>query len=260
MSLPGLRPAPSIASIAPSAMSSLWANSRSIGLPDFRKASMTSLPFARVNSPVWDCVILNFGIALSASVKPCLRSIAGARAGRALQLGDVDLALGVGELLEDPLAGELALLDEVRAEEGLVERRVLRVDGAVGEDHGDLRALGLVEDRVPARLDDRRERDHVDALLDVGADRLDLVLLLLLRVGELERDAGLLGRVLDRLRVRRAPAALGADLREPERDRLARGSARGALAVVVAASGDGQHRDGHGRGDVPASHHAALLP
>ena len=83
---------------------------------------------------------------------------------------------------------------------------------------GILRPLRLVEDGVPAGLDHGRERDHVDLLLDVRADRLDLVLLLLLRVGELQVDARRLGGRLDRLRVRSAPAALRADLREPERD------------------------------------------
>ena len=52
-----------------------------------------------------------------------------------------------------------------------------------------LAALGLLQDRVPAGLDDRAEGDHVDLLLDVGPDRLDLVLLLLLGVGELQVDA-----------------------------------------------------------------------
>ena len=95
---------------------------------------------------------------------------------------------------------------------------VLLVDGAVGQDHRDLRRLGLAQHRAPAGLDHRREGDHVDLLRDEGADRLDLVLLLLLRVGELQLDAGLLGRRLDRLGVGGAPFALGADLREAEHD------------------------------------------
>ena len=73
---------------------------------------------------------------------------------------------------------------------------VRHFDGAVGQDHRDLGGLGLAQHRLPAGFDHRRERDHVDLLRDEGADRLDLVLLLLLRVGELQRDAGFLRRVL----------------------------------------------------------------
>jgi hypothetical protein len=50
-------------------------------------------------------------------------------------------------------------------------------------------------------VDHRREGDHVDLLGDEAADRLDLVLLLLLRVGELQLDACFLGGGLDRLAV-----------------------------------------------------------
>ena len=135
---------------------------------------------------------------------------------RALELHDVDLLGRVLVLVEHPEAGLLALLDEVGAEERDVQRRVLAVDGAVGQHHGDAGGLGLVEHRVPAGLDDGREGDVVDALLDVGADRLDLVLLLLLRVGELELDARLLERGLDVLGVGGAPARLGADLGEAD--------------------------------------------
>src|SRR5688572_6652112 len=59
MSLPGARPASSMAWMAPMAMSSLCANSTLIFLPSaFRKASMTSLPLARVKSPVCERMIL----------------------------------------------------------------------------------------------------------------------------------------------------------------------------------------------------------
>ena len=39
---------------------------------------MTSLPLARVKSPVWERVILKFGCFFKTSSKPALRSIAGA--------------------------------------------------------------------------------------------------------------------------------------------------------------------------------------
>ena len=102
-----------------------------------------------------------------------------------------------------------------------VQRSVVRVDGAVGQDDRDAGFLRFLQHRVPARFDDRRERDDVDLLLDEGADGLDLVLLLLLRVGEFQLDAGLGRGFLDRFGVGRAPAALGADLGEAEHDFLA---------------------------------------
>src|SRR4051812_9389931 len=154
------------------------------------------------------------------------------RACRALDLDDVHLVRRALVGLRDVLAGEPPLADEVRSEEAHVERLVLRSHRAVGEDHRDVRSLGLSQDRVPTRLDDRRERDHRDVLLDVRPNRRDLILLLLLRVRELQRDPRGLRGFLDRLRVGRAPAALRADLRETEHDlllrraRLARGDSR----------------------------------
>ena len=146
---------------------------------------MTVLPSARVKLPVSDAMTLTFGLSFVASAKPDLRSLAGAEPVVPCELDDVDrLGAGVGDVLSDPLA----LLDEVGPDERLVERLVLGVDRAVGEDHGDVRGLGLLEDGVPAGLDHGRERDVVDALRDVGPDRLDLVLLLLLRVGELRSN------------------------------------------------------------------------
>ena len=172
---------------------------------------------------------------------------------RALELHDVDLLGGVLVLVEHPEAGLLALLDEVGAEERLVERRVLAVDGTVGEHHGDAGRLGLVEHRVPAGLDDGREGDVVDALLDVGADRLDLVLLLLLRVGELELDARLVEGGLDVLGVGGAPARLRADLREPDDEFFDGHGALGcgvtATAVARASGECEQHGSGRGESD-----------
>src|SRR5690606_11819585 len=129
------------------------------------------------------------------------------------------------------------------------------------EDHGDARGLGLLEHGVPARLHHRGERDDVDALRDVRADGLDLVLLLLLRVGELEVEA-VLGRerVLDGLRVGGAPAGLGAHLREAEGDDavvVAAGLAaapgggprvRAARAEREQGCGRGRREDGAGQG------------
>src|SRR6266850_4264959 len=145
---------------------------------------------------------------------------------RPLQLDDVHVALG-GELLDrrvrdEPLRGAAPLLDEVGAHERDPERVILHVYVPVGEDDGDPGRLRLAEHRLPARLDHRRESDDVHLLGDEGADGLDLVLLLLLRVGELEGDVRLDGGVLDGLGVRGPPFALGADLRKSEDDLLVR--------------------------------------
>ena len=141
-------------------------------------------------------------------------------------------------VVDQPLAGLLALLDEVGADERHVERGVFGVDGAVGEDDGDLGALGLLEHGVPAGLDDRAERDDVHLLLDVGPDRLDLVLLLLLSVGELQVDAGSPRPSPGWTGVRGAPAALGADLGEPHGDRVVVGGFAAATAVGAGAAAE----------------------
>ena len=181
------------------------------------------------------------GLSFVASSKPSLRSIAGRGARGALQLDDVD---GLGaEVVGHPLTDALALLDEVRADERHVERLVLGVDRAVGEDDGDVGVLGLLEHAVPAGLDDRRERDVVDALGDVGPDRLDLVLLLLLGVREAEVEPGVRREgVLDRLRVGGTPAALGADLAEADGDRVAVAAAAAAGLAVAGVTAAARRR------------------
>src|SRR5690606_17583935 len=79
MSVPGLRPASSIAWIAPIAMSSLCANSTSMLRPSaLRKASITSLPRARVKSPLCERTIWKRASVSITSLKPFMRSLAGA--------------------------------------------------------------------------------------------------------------------------------------------------------------------------------------
>src|SRR5690606_16011038 len=153
----------------------------------------------------------------------------GTRAERALELED----LGVGVVLLDPLAGHLALEAEVRPDPGDVGVLDRGVDRAVDEHDGDLRVLDLLEDLVPTGLDDRGERDDVDVLVDEVAQGLDLVLLLLLGVHEDQVDAVLLGEArLDGLRVGRAPAGLGAELREADLDEVATATATGRVVTT----------------------------
>ena len=64
-----------------------------------------------------------------------------------------------------------------------------RIDAAVEQDDRDFGFLGFGQHVVPAGGDDGGDQDGVDALGDEAADGLDLVFLLLLRIGELEVDA-----------------------------------------------------------------------
>ncbi len=61
---------------------------------------------------------------------------------------------------------------------------------AVDHDDGDAGLLSFLKDGAVAGLDEGGEEDGVDLASDEGADRLDLVLLLLLRVGVDQRKLG----------------------------------------------------------------------
>ena len=139
------------------------------------------------------------------------------RAGRALKFHHVSLAV---EFLREPFPGHFTFHDEVGGDQRRVKRIVRHIHAAVHEDDGNLLRFGPFQDRFPARLNHRREDDGVHALRDKSAERLDLVLLLLLRVGKLEGHAALGRFGSDRLGLRGSPAAFGADLREADRDRF----------------------------------------
>jgi hypothetical protein len=81
-------------------------------------------------------------------------------------------------------------------------------------------ALAFCEHSVPTGGHHWRKRDHVDFLRDEIAQRLDLIFLLLLRVGEAQIDVHGGGGGLDRLGIRRAPLALSPDLAETKHDAL----------------------------------------
>ena len=146
-------------------------------------------------------------------------------------------------VLEQPAAGFAAFLDEIRADQGQIQRVVGYLDGAVGEDHRDVRGLGFAQHGLPAGFDHRRKRDDVDALRDERAQRLDLVFLFLLRVGEAQRDAGFGGGGLHGGGVGRAPFAFRADLAEAEHDGF--GGFRAGRLGFATRTGHEQ-RGGHG--------------
>ena len=84
---------------------------------------MTCLPSARVKSPVWEATTLKFGSA-DDGAKPFFRSMAGAEPVVPCSSTMLTVAGRCPNSVFDPLAGLLALLDEVRADEGLVQRGV----------------------------------------------------------------------------------------------------------------------------------------
>ena len=143
----------------------------------------------------------------------------GSGAGAALQFDDVGLAVS---RLGEPLGRLLALVDEVGGEQGHVERRVAGLDAAVHQDDGDLGGLGLLENRIPARLDPRGKDDGVDALGDERAKGLDLVGLAVLRVHILQVDVVVGGLALERVGLGGAPRLVFVDLGETHRQLLAR--------------------------------------
>ena len=80
------------------------------------------------------------------------------------------------------------------------------------------RSLDFAQRRLPPGLDDGRKGYHVHVLRNERTQRLDLVFLLLLRIGKLKLDAafGCLG--FEGLGIRRPPSALRADLRKANYD------------------------------------------
>ena len=73
-------------------------------------------------------------------------------------------------------------------------------------------SCGFLEDGFPPGLYHRGDADDVYLLCDEGADRLDLILLLLLSISELKSDAQVLRGFLNGNCIGRAPFALSAQL------------------------------------------------
>jgi hypothetical protein len=115
------------------------------------------------------------------------------------------------------------------------------VDAAVEQDDRDLGLLGLLQLVLPARRLGGRQEDDVDLVVDEGRERVELRLLVA-RAGRrsvLEVEAGILGeRVLDGLLVGVAPAALGTDGDEADRDGHV---ATGRSVTVPAGSAPPEH-------------------
>ena len=139
-----------------------------------------------------------------------------------------------GHVFRRPAHGAAALLDEVRADEGHEEIVLRHRDLPVGEQHGDARAARLHEHLVPAAVDDGGDDDHIHPLPDELPHRLELGLLVVVRVDGGQVDAELPRRVPDRLVVRQPPAALGAHLRVAHADRAVDRPGRAVELALVA--------------------------
>ncbi|MNX81083.1 hypothetical protein D3C86_1127590 [compost metagenome] len=141
----------------------------------------------------------------------------GRRAGRALQFHH--LAILGADVLDQPVAGNLAFMNLIGGYGGQV-KIVRSLDLAVEQDDRDFFFLGFLQHGIPSGRDDRRDQDRIDALRDEAANGLDLVFLLLLRVGEFKRDAALFGLLLGDGGFSRAPAGFRTDLREADGKRF----------------------------------------
>jgi hypothetical protein len=105
---------------------------------------------ARVKSPVCERTILKLRVGLDHLLEALLAVDRRRRADGALQFDDVDVAALALHVLQQPAAGLAALFQEVGAHEGDVERIVLHVDRAVGQDHRDLGGLGFAQHGLEA--------------------------------------------------------------------------------------------------------------
>jgi hypothetical protein len=130
------------------------------------KLSITSLPLARVKSPVWLRAMTRLAWPAIASSKPCLRLIAGVEP--TVPCSSTIVAVSITHLGDEPLASDAAL-----EYAGPMQRRQIKVLCPTGRRRGRAAPPGsrppsLRRARLPAGRDDRREEDRVDALGDEG--------------------------------------------------------------------------------------------
>src|ERR1700681_1694114 len=126
---------------------------------------------------------LDVGMLCDRLIKPLLAIGRDARSDGALQFDHV--AWLAADIFRQPLTGDHAFMNAVGCDGGQIERLVRSLDVTIEQDDRNLGVLGLVEHSIPARRNDRREETGVNALRDERANGLDLVLLLLLSVGDL---------------------------------------------------------------------------
>ena len=151
------------------------------------------------------------GLAAIASSKPFLRLIAGREptvpcSSTMLHLPPVSF--------DQPLAGDLAFVDGVGGDGGQVEdRRSHRWRGRAAPRGSSASLASLSTASQPVATTGARKIASTPWAMK-RAERLDLVFLLLLRIGDLQVDAALVGLDLRDLRLGSAPAGFRPDLRE----------------------------------------------
>ena len=147
------------------------------------------------------------------------------------------------DVLNDP-AGRLAtFLRAVGADIAAVEAVFRNRHFAVNQNNGNLRRFRLFEDVFPARRHNWRQANDIHALRDERTDGLQLVLLLLLRVGEQQFDAAFRGLFLNGYRTGLPPVGFGADLAESHADLGAGADFRSRLLLLAGHRQNHHHRD-----------------
>ena len=204
-----------MASMAPSPMSSLWAYTRSIFGLAWRKPSMTFLPPSRVKSPVCEATILNFGSVTDVAGSP--------RRGRwrapnpscpPARPPSPASASANSSLTHWPAFSPSRMKSE--------PMNVLYRSVSFESTARSVRMTGM-----PASCASRAQRPSPVSTTGENAirstpcamkPRMDSTCDSCSPWASVNRRSvpDCLGRFLDRLRVRRPPAALGADLREPD--------------------------------------------
>ncbi len=135
-----------------------------------------------------------------------------ARPDGALQLNHVTrLAI---HLLHQPVTNQFAFQHVIGGDGGHIERFVFYVDGTVKQEDRNFSIFGFLQHRLPARGDNRGNKDGIHALSDKRAHRFNLVLLLLLTIGDFQRNTALFGLTFRHIRFSGAPARFRSDLRK----------------------------------------------
>ncbi len=130
----------------------------------------------------------------------------------ALQLHDVTrLAI---HLFHQPVTNQFAFQDVIGGDGGHIERFVFNIDGTVEQEDWNFSIFGFLQHRLPARGDNRGNKDGIHALSDKRAHRFNLVLLLLLTIGDFQRNTALFSLTFRHIRFSGAPAGFRSDLRK----------------------------------------------
>ena len=152
----------------------------------------------------------------------------------------------LADIFNDPTGRLATFFRAVGADVAAVQAVFRNRHLAVDENDGNLRGFRLFEDIFPARRHNWRQANDIHILRDERADGFDLVLLLLLRVGEQQFDAALRGLFLNGHRTCFTPIGFRANLAESHANlrRTLRIASRCSAILFLA-----RHRKYHHRHD-----------